>query len=60
MVIFEVDEYKKIVDFVDLMRSKKSVSEFVFQSAGDTKKVSIYSTDDIVVSTNIFIIFDFK
>ena len=60
MAVFEFDEYKKTADFVDLMRSKKSDSEFVFQSEGEIKKVSIYSTDDIVVSTNIFIIFDLK
>ena len=35
------------------MRSKKPASESAFQSAGDTKKVSIHLTDDAAAPTNI-------
>ena len=53
MVVLELDEYKKIANPADLMRSKKPASESAFQSAGDTKKVSIHLTDDTVAPTNI-------
>ncbi|KAI5013307.1 hypothetical protein ZWY2020_028261 [Hordeum vulgare] len=46
MVVLELDEYKKTVDPADLMRAKKPASESAFQSAGETKKVSIHPTDD--------------
>ncbi|KAI4976421.1 hypothetical protein ZWY2020_050028 [Hordeum vulgare] len=53
MAVLELDEYKKTVDPADLMRSKKPVSESAFQSAGETKKVSIHPTDDTAAPTNI-------
>ncbi|KAI5000378.1 hypothetical protein ZWY2020_004967 [Hordeum vulgare] len=53
MAILELDEYKKTADPTDLMRSKKPASESAFQSAGDTKKVSIHPTDDTAAPTNI-------
>ncbi|KAI4996995.1 hypothetical protein ZWY2020_052337 [Hordeum vulgare] len=53
MAILELDEYKKTADPADLMRSKKPASESAFQSAGDTKKVSIHPTDDATAPTNI-------
>ena len=53
MAILELDEYKKIADPADLMRSKKLASESAFQSARDTKKVSIHPTDDATAPTNI-------
>ncbi|KAI4966698.1 hypothetical protein ZWY2020_037054 [Hordeum vulgare] len=45
MVVLELEEYKKTVDPADLMRSKKPASESAFQSAGETKKVSIHPTE---------------
>ena len=53
MVVLELDEYKKTVNPADLMRSKKPASESAFQSAGETKKVSIHPTDDTAAPTNI-------
>ena len=53
MAILELDEYKKTADPADLMRLKKPASESAFQSAGDTKKVSIHPTDDTAAPTNI-------
>ncbi|KAI5008844.1 hypothetical protein ZWY2020_009892 [Hordeum vulgare] len=53
MAILELDEYKKTADPADLMHSKKPASEFAFQSAGDTKKVSIHPMDDTAAPTNI-------
>ncbi|KAI4977959.1 hypothetical protein ZWY2020_014513 [Hordeum vulgare] len=53
MAVLELDEYKKTVDPADLMRSKKPASESAFQSAGETKKVSIHPTDDTAAPTNI-------
>ncbi|KAI4967588.1 hypothetical protein ZWY2020_024609 [Hordeum vulgare] len=53
MAVLELDEYKKTVDPADLMRSKKPASESAFQSAGETKKVSIHPTDDSAAPTNI-------
>ncbi|KAI5017078.1 hypothetical protein ZWY2020_037456 [Hordeum vulgare] len=53
MAVLELDEYKKTVDPADLMRSKKPASESAFQSAGETKKVSIHPTDDPAAPTNI-------
>ncbi|KAI4997342.1 hypothetical protein ZWY2020_052684 [Hordeum vulgare] len=53
MAILELHEYKKTTDPADLMRLKKPASESVFQSAGDTKKVSIHPTDDAAAPTNI-------
>ncbi|KAI5015111.1 hypothetical protein ZWY2020_056501 [Hordeum vulgare] len=53
MAVLELDEYKKTVDPADLMRSKKLASECAFQSAGQTKKVSIHPTDDTAAPTNI-------
>ncbi|KAI4970693.1 hypothetical protein ZWY2020_001607 [Hordeum vulgare] len=53
MAILELDEYKKTADPADLMRSKKPASESAFQSAGDTKKVSIHPMDDTAAPTNI-------
>ncbi|KAI4991032.1 hypothetical protein ZWY2020_039403 [Hordeum vulgare] len=53
MAVLELDEYKKTVDPADLMRSKKPASESVFQSAGETKKVSIHPTDATAAPTNI-------
>ena len=53
MAILELDEYKKTADPADLMRSKKPASESAFESAGDTKKVSIHPTDDTAAPTNI-------
>ncbi|KAI4992050.1 hypothetical protein ZWY2020_041913 [Hordeum vulgare] len=53
MAILEMDEYKKIADPADLMRSKKPASESAFQVAGDTKKVSIHPMDDAAAPTNI-------
>ncbi|KAI4988672.1 hypothetical protein ZWY2020_035912 [Hordeum vulgare] len=53
MAILELDEYKKTTDPADLMRSKNPASESAFQSAGDTKKVSIHPTDDTAAPTNI-------
>ena len=53
MAVLELDEYKKTVDPADLMRSKKPASESAFQSAGETKKVSIHPTDATAAPTNI-------
>ncbi|KAI4978061.1 hypothetical protein ZWY2020_014615 [Hordeum vulgare] len=53
MAVLELDEYKKIVDPADLMRSKKPASESAFQSAGETKEVSIHLTDATTAPTNI-------
>ena len=53
MAVLELDEYKKTVDPTDLMHSKKPASESAFQSAGETKKVSIHPTDDTAAPTNI-------
>jgi len=53
MAVLELDEYKKTVDPADLMRAKKLALESAFQSAGETKKVSIHPTDDAAAPTNI-------
>ncbi|KAI4973092.1 hypothetical protein ZWY2020_028800 [Hordeum vulgare] len=53
MAILELDEYKKTVDPADLMHSKKPASESAFQSARETKKISIHPTDDTAAPTNI-------
>ena len=53
MAVLELDEYKKTVDPADLMRSKKPALESAFQSAGETKKVSIHLTDETAAPTNI-------
>ncbi|KAI4987190.1 hypothetical protein ZWY2020_019990 [Hordeum vulgare] len=53
MAILELDEYKKTADPADQMRSKKPASDSAFQSAGDTKEVSIHPTDDAAAPTNI-------
>ena len=53
MAVLELDEYKKTVDPADLMRLKKPALESAFQSAGETKKVSIHPTDDTAAPTNI-------
>ncbi|KAI5012942.1 hypothetical protein ZWY2020_025208 [Hordeum vulgare] len=53
MAVLELDEYKKTVDPADLMHSKKPASESAFQSAGETKKVSIHPTDATANPTNI-------
>ncbi|KAI5011582.1 hypothetical protein ZWY2020_013719 [Hordeum vulgare] len=53
MAVLELDEYKKTVDPADLMHSKKPASESAFQSAGETKKVSIHPTDATAAPTNI-------
>ncbi|KAI5006598.1 hypothetical protein ZWY2020_033841 [Hordeum vulgare] len=53
MAILELDEYKKTVDPAELMRSKKPSSESAFQSARETKKVSIHPTDATAAPTNI-------
>ncbi|KAI5002896.1 hypothetical protein ZWY2020_027546 [Hordeum vulgare] len=53
MAVLELDEYKKIVDPADLMRSKKPTLESAFQSAGEKKKVNIHPTDDTAAPTNI-------
>ncbi|KAI4990714.1 hypothetical protein ZWY2020_039085 [Hordeum vulgare] len=53
MAVLELEEYKKTVDPADLMRSKKPASESAFQSAGETKKVSIHPTDESAAPTNI-------
>ncbi|KAI5017957.1 hypothetical protein ZWY2020_042845 [Hordeum vulgare] len=53
MAVLELDEYKKTVDPADLMRSKKPASESAFQSAGETKRVSIHPTHDTAAPTNI-------
>ncbi|KAI5017012.1 hypothetical protein ZWY2020_037390 [Hordeum vulgare] len=60
MAVLELEEYKKTVDPADLMRSKKPASESAFQSAGETKKVSIHPTDESVAPTNISITLDPK
>ena len=53
MAVLELEEYKKTVDPADLMRSKKPASQSAFQSAGETKKVSIHPTDESAAPTNI-------
>ncbi len=53
MAVLELDEYKKTVDPADLMRAKKPASESAFQSAGETKKVSIHPMDATAAPTNI-------
>ena len=53
MAVLQLDEYKKTVDPADLMLSKKPASEYAFQSAGETKKVSIHPTDDTAAPMNI-------
>ncbi|KAI4991286.1 hypothetical protein ZWY2020_039657 [Hordeum vulgare] len=49
----ELDEYKKVVDNVDLLKSKRPSTESAFESTDKTKQVEIHPTDPSVVVTNI-------
>ncbi|XP_020191154.1 uncharacterized protein [Aegilops tauschii subsp. strangulata] len=53
MAMAELDEYKKAVDWNDLLNSKKPTVESAFLSAGETNPVHVHPEDPSIAPTNI-------
>jgi hypothetical protein len=60
MVMAKLNEYKKVVDSSELLKSKKLTVESAFQSAGETKPVHIHPEDPNATPTNISTTLDSK
>ena len=60
MAAVEMQEYQKNVDPSDLLRAKKPVTNYVFQSSGETKPIHIHPTDPNAAPTHISTSLDSK